>query len=144
VSVTVILAKMALGSDASRSSSVWEEDGMGDTRLAVEQHASGVWLISLSGEHDLSTVPDLRRALDEVFRHGTRILVDLTGATFIDSTVIGALVDAQRRCNDNPDESLVVVAPPSGRPAEVLNLVGMGDVFQIAPSRDAALTSLAS
>jgi anti-anti-sigma regulatory factor len=58
--------------------------------------------------------------------------------------VIGALVDAQRRCNDNPAETLVVVAPPSGRPAQVLNLVGMGDVFQIAPSRDAALASLAS
>jgi anti-sigma B factor antagonist len=111
-------------------------------RIVVTQDDSGVWLIELLGEHDVSTVPDLRLALDEVFSHGTRILIDLSETTFIDSTVMGALVEAQRRCDEHADEKLIVAAPPGGQPAAVCSLVHLHDVLCIADSREAALRDL--
>lgn len=112
---------------------------MNESRVTVAQHGSGVWLIDLFGEHDLSTVPDLQRALDEVFSHGTRILVDLSQTTFIDSTIIGTLIAAERRSQENPDERLILAAPPGGQPASLFDLVQMQQILTIAESRDAAL-----
>jgi anti-sigma B factor antagonist len=115
---------------------------MNESRVTAEQHESGVWLIDLIGEHDLSTVPAVSGALDEVFATGTRIVIDLSETTFIDSTTIGTLVDAQRRADDNPDESLIVVAPPESQARAVFDLVGVDQMLRISESRDAALADL--
>jgi anti-anti-sigma factor len=112
--------------------------------IAVTQDDTGVWLIELSGEHDLSTVPDLRRAFDEVFSHGTRILVDLSDTTFIDSTIINTLAEAQQRADQHEDEKLIVAAPPGGQPADVFEMVQISQILPIADSRDAALRTLGS
>jgi anti-anti-sigma factor len=52
--------------------------------------AAVVWLC---GEHDLATASALRETLGSI--HGN-VLVDLTRCNFIDSTIIGTLVEASR------------------------------------------------
>jgi hypothetical protein len=49
---------------------------------------------ALFGEHDLSTVPALRTALDTVITTSPNVIVDLSEATFIDSSTVGALIHA--------------------------------------------------
>jgi anti-anti-sigma factor len=112
-------------------------------RVVVTQDHSGVWLIELFGEHDLATVAELGAALEEVFSHGTRILVDMSETTFIDSSIVGALIEAQRHTEGCPDEHLVVVAPPDGRPAALFDLVEMRRLVPVAESRSSALRDLA-
>jgi anti-anti-sigma factor len=56
----------------------------------------GDWLIALVGEHDISTAPLLRRATREAWEGATHVVVDLSTAEFIDSTVITWLLREQR------------------------------------------------
>jgi anti-anti-sigma factor len=53
-------------------------------------------VLSLAGELDLADAPALREALRRaVERSPRRLVVDLTEVTFVDSTVLGALVEAR-------------------------------------------------
>ena len=55
-----------------------------------------VLVLSLAGELDLANVPALQEALRRaVERSPKRLVVDLTDVTFVDSTVLGALVEAR-------------------------------------------------
>jgi anti-sigma B factor antagonist len=54
--------------------------------------------IAACGELDMSAAPAVRDALDEAFEAGVRrVVLDLAGATFVDSTMIGTLIGAARR-----------------------------------------------
>jgi anti-sigma B factor antagonist len=117
---------------------------MVENRVVVDHLGPSSWQISLWGEHDLSTVPQLENALDEVFSQGTTIVIDLSETTFVDSSVIGALIDAQVRANGNAGEELVVVAPPGSRAAEVIELAGVRPVLRVYNSRADAENALAS
>jgi anti-sigma B factor antagonist len=55
-----------------------------------------VLVLSLTGELDLADAPALREALRQaVERAPKRLVVDLSEVTFVDSTVLGALVEAR-------------------------------------------------
>jgi hypothetical protein len=65
-------------------------------QVTLEQLTEDVWVVSLLGEHDISMVDALRDRLAEAFTHDPRLIIDLTEATFVDSTVLGVLF-AQRQ-----------------------------------------------
>jgi anti-sigma B factor antagonist len=115
---------------------------MVDNQVVVEQYGDASWRITFTGEHDLSTVPAIRQALDEVFGHGTNILLDFSEASFIDSSVLGQLVEAQRRVEEADDERLVLAVPPGSPAALVIDLTGMRRVLRIYDSRDEAAEAL--
>jgi anti-anti-sigma factor len=87
-------------------------------------------------------VPAIREALDQVFGHGTNILLDFSEATFIDSSVLGQLAEAQRRVDENADERLVLAVPPASPAALVIDLTGMRRVLRVYDSRDEAAEAL--
>jgi anti-sigma B factor antagonist len=113
-----------------------------ESRVVVDQFGSSSWQISLLGEHDLSTLPQIRNVLDQVFSQGTNIVIDLSDTTFIDSSVIAALIDAQVRANANAGEELVVVAPPGTRAADVIDLAGVRPMLRVYESRPDATDAL--
>ena len=47
---------------------------------------SGVWILALRGEHDLATRPSLEEELGRVAAAGGRVVVDLSHASFLDSS----------------------------------------------------------
>jgi hypothetical protein len=53
-------------------------------------------IVELSGEHDASTVPELERTLALAVASGDAVIVDLRRATFADSTILGAIIEANR------------------------------------------------
>jgi anti-sigma B factor antagonist len=56
----------------------------------------GDLVLSLAGELDLADAPALREALRRaVERSPKRLVVDLAEVTFVDSTILGALVEAR-------------------------------------------------
>jgi anti-anti-sigma factor len=100
-----------------------------DGRIDVENRA-GVWVLSLHGEHDLATQPSLREQLQHVRAAGGAIVVDLTPATFVDSTIIGALLE----CATEPDPGeagVFVVAPPGAAARRLADLVRLGDALPV-------------
>jgi anti-sigma B factor antagonist len=65
-------------------------------------------IVSLHGEHDVSTVDLVRERLGDAGDGAGIIVVDLVDAVFIDSSVAGALLEAYRR--DSPPRMRYVVA----------------------------------
>jgi anti-sigma B factor antagonist len=98
-------------------------------------------VVAPRGEVDLRTAPHLGKRLLSLIDEGkTRLVVDLSRVTFMDSTGIGVLLDALRRltCRNG---GLVLVCPNERvlRPFEVSGLTGY---IQIARSRKEALRGL--
>ena len=55
-------------------------------------------VVAVRGEIDLFTAPELKSALSEAIESGhTRIVVDLTDTTFLDSTALGVLLASAQR-----------------------------------------------
>jgi len=103
-------------------------------------HVDGVAVVALSGEHDLTTVAEFRAALAELTAHA-RIVIDLTDATFIDSTTIGTILES--RDDSTPvGNAVVLVAPRGGEPRRVLDLLQIGDRVRVFPNRELAIVAL--
>lgn len=103
----------------------------------TRQLGESLWLLTLRGEHDLSTVPDLEAAFARVEASGTTAVIDLTGVTFVDSSVIGLLIREHKR-----GENLLVVAPSGCRVRRLLDLVALPSVLPIFETRDDAFRAV--
>jgi anti-anti-sigma factor len=63
----------------------------------VRRPEEGVAVVSLTGEHDLTNADDLEALLVNALETSTHLVVDLSDAAFIDSSIINALVTTRRR-----------------------------------------------
>ncbi len=62
----------------------------------------GVMTLTIEGELDLATAPKVREPLERAIEAGTRrIVVDMLGCGFIDSTGLGVLLHAAKRLEEN-------------------------------------------
>jgi anti-sigma B factor antagonist len=104
-----------------------------DSRIDVESRG-GVWLLSLHGEHDIATQPSLREQLGHVRAAGGPIVVDLSPASFVDSTVVGALLECARE-----GAPVSAVAPPGSAARRVADLVQLGDALPVHAEVEAAM-----
>jgi len=74
---------------------------MSDMLIDVDQTDTSCVLLSLTGEVDLSHVDLLEgAALDALGRHPDRLVIDLSGVTFLTSSILGALVRIQRTASE--------------------------------------------
>jgi len=81
-------------------------------------------VVSLVGMHDLSTAPCLeRRALEDI-EGCDRLAVDLSRATFVDSSIVNALVRLGRQARPR-GIAFQVVALDGSHPHRVLSLMGL-------------------
>lgn len=104
-------------------------------------YGDDIWIVSLTGEHDLSNVGDLDKRLREVHAHGTRVVFDLSEASFIDSSVIARVVGETRHATRKTSDDLAVVAPTGSQPRRVLGLIQVERV-RIAETRNEAITAI--
>lgn len=92
-------------------------------RASSERLADETRVVSVVGELDLYTAPEFERALALNGGASGRVVVDLSECTFIDSTGLGILVEANRQIGGN---ALLIVAagPEVLRAFEVSGLAG--------------------
>ena len=115
-------------------------DVVGEVRS--EPVGSGVEIVILSGEHDLGTVPRVRDSLGAAASEGKAILVDLSAATFVDSSILGALLEARRAALEH-DRGFAVACGGEAEPVRrVLEITGLADELPVHESREAALAAL--
>jgi len=102
---------------------------------AVERRNGDV-VVRLVGEIDLYNAEEVEAALTEVAaEHPARVVVDLAAVEFVDSTALGALIEARKELG-GASLSLAAPAPQVRRALEVAGLV---EHFQVHDSVDAAL-----
>ncbi len=105
-----------------------------------EERRDGVPVVRVRGEVDVATAPALRESLDGAVDGGPgTVVVDLSEVTFIDSTGLGVLIGARKRCVDSGRAFRVVVADP--RILKVFQITGLDELFTIHPALEPALGS---
>jgi anti-sigma B factor antagonist len=116
-------------------------DAVGEVRR--ESGGDGVEVIALEGEHDLGTLPQVRDAFEAAAGEDLSLVIDLSQATFVDSSILGAVLDA-RRVADEAGRGFAVACDGSSEPVRrVLEVTGLADELPVHPTRDAALEALA-
>ncbi|HEX3329530.1 MAG TPA: STAS domain-containing protein [Gaiellales bacterium] len=96
-------------------------------QITTERHGA-MRIVSFRGEHDLATADLARELLDETREHAETIVVDLTAVTFIDSTIVGVLVNAYQA--DTPSKIRIVVARHT-QPRDMLTMTGLNTVLPL-------------
>jgi anti-sigma B factor antagonist len=110
-------------------------------RINSAHLADDAYIVSLGGEIDLSTAPQLEQELTGLTENGARrIVVDLAGAEFVDSTVLGVLLKALTRLHAHSGE--LVLVSDDLRILKIFEVTGLGRVFRIEPTLTAAIESV--
>jgi anti-sigma B factor antagonist len=116
--------------------------GVRTGELALERNDAGLAVVTISGEHDLSTAPSLRRRLESLLDEGTATVVDLSPATFIDSSILGVLLDARRRAADSGIGFAVVHANGADAVDRVLAVTGLRAELPVHARREEAFAEV--
>src|SRR5215207_4993287 len=98
-------------------------------------------VVAVRGEIDLFTAPELKSALAETIEAGrSRIVVDLSETTFLDSTALGVLIGAVKRLRSR-DGRLTIVNVDANI-AKTLEITGLDQIFTIRGDRSEAIDAL--
>ena len=90
------------------------------------------YVITVSGEVDLATSPDLDTAIIAAIESGTSsVAIDLTDVSFMDSSGLGVIVRGLKRCREaDKDLDLVITNE------RVLKVFGITGLDQVIPIHD--------
>ncbi len=104
---------------------------------------NGVRTISVHGELDLSTAPDLEGPLDEALNSGEgSLLIDLSRCEFIDSTGIALIVRAWQRLDSGENGRVLVICSQNDQVRRVLEITGLELSIPVHLTRDEAIAAL--
>jgi anti-sigma B factor antagonist len=107
-----------------------------DESIDAETH-----VIELGGEVDLYTAPEFKERLVQVIEDGKKqLVVDLSKATFIDSTTLGVLVGGVKRLR--PTGGSLALVCTDQNITKIFEITGLDRVFPIHDSREAALQAV--
>ena len=98
-------------------------------------------VLSVRGEIDLFTAPELKQVLAESIEAGRiRIIVDLTATTFLDSTALGVLIGAVKRLRSR--SGALAIVNTDENIAKTFEITGLDQIFTILPTRDEAARAI--
>jgi anti-anti-sigma factor len=107
----------------------------------VSYHDS-VGVVSLGGEVDIVQAYELRQRLIGAIRNeDLGLVVDLTGATYIDSVGVSLLFELAERLSER-QLRLAVVLPEAGLVRRVLEIVNLKSVAQLHPTVDEGVAAI--
>jgi anti-sigma B factor antagonist len=115
-------------------------DGVDETTFGVEVIGDGgqVAIVTVFGQADLHTAPELRSAISEAIEGGAQALViDLSEATFIDSMTLGVLLGALKQLR--PGGGSVGVVCSDAHIRRIFEITLLDRVFALHETREAAL-----
>jgi anti-sigma B factor antagonist len=118
--------------------------------IALDDSHGDVLVVVVRGEHDIYTAPTLRDRLDEALGSGsaaapTGVIVDLSAATFLDSSILGALLEARRQALERGVGYVVSLGDePEPGVQRILEITGLVPVFPVVKSREEALEAARS
>jgi anti-sigma B factor antagonist len=114
----------------------------GDDQAVDEVLPADASVLIVGGEIDYAASPQLRKRLTDLIKAGRRPVLDLSTATFIDSTAIGVLVGASSQLREHGEDSLAVVCTHE-MVLQIFEISGLDGLVTIYPTREEALSALA-
>ena len=110
---------------------------VGEFGITLETVSEGTVVATVDGELDLATCPELEQAMAQASLED-RLVVDLEGCTFLDSSAIRVLVE-RARASREAGGSMAIVASGSGI-RRVLEIAALESLIELHPTREAALS----
>lgn len=104
---------------------------------AQTRQQSGVTIVDVSGEIDMSTSPGLRKMLLESLKMTSRLVLNLREVRYIDSSGIASLVEVLMKAR-NMKKQLVLFGLNKAV-QEVLQLTRLTTIFEIRETEEEAL-----
>ena len=106
--------------------------------ISVERDEADIAVLTVRGEHDLNTAAQLRERLEALIGERRAVVVDLSPATFVDSSILGVILEA-RRIAEQAGRGYAV-AHAEGAPAvtRVLEITGLRGELPVHESVEAA------
>lgn len=109
--------------------------------LRIDVRDQGGWaVVDVVGEIDVATAPRLREQIISLIGEGRhRIVVNLEGVDFIDSTGLGVLISGLKRARTHDGDFVLVCTEP--RILKVFEITGLVAVFAVHDTVEAAVAS---
>jgi anti-sigma B factor antagonist len=110
--------------------------------FAITEQASDTHhVVAVRGEIDLFTAPELKQVLTDAIEGGERrVVVDLSGVSFLDSTALGVLIGTVKRLRSRGGALALVNTDPTI--AKTFEITGLDQIFTILDTRDDAIRAL--
>jgi anti-sigma B factor antagonist len=113
-----------------------------DLQIADHEIDGETHVIEVDGQIDLYSAPEFKERTLGVIERGTRrVVVDLSGVTFMDSTGLSVLIGAFKRLRLLDGRLTIVVADDDIR--RIFEVTGLDGSFTLCRSREEALEALA-
>ena len=109
-----------------------------DFKVSIDEYADAYSIVTVRGEVDLHTAPKVQYAIEKGSEGVGVVVVDVGDVAFMDSTALSTLMRAKESLEKN-DASLRLTAP-SKAVERIFAVTGLGDYFDVYPSREAALS----
>jgi anti-sigma B factor antagonist len=91
--------------------------------------------LAITGDLDIATLPALRERLAAITDAGSRrLLLDLRGVSFMDSTALAAIIHTKKKLGD--DGRMTLVIPPDSYPRLILEVTGLAGILDVVETLD--------
>lgn len=109
----------------------------------MEAQDPGFAIIKLPGESDAYVAPRVRSDLAGALEGDAPLLVDLTQATFIDSTIVAVLLEGLADC-EKRERPLLMLLPDDAAPEvhRLFEITGLASLLPLVRSWDEAASRL--
>lgn len=109
-------------------------------KIESDKTPDGVAVISVAGELDLYTAPQLKENLLAAIENGDLdIVIDMAGVHFIDSSALGVLIGGVKRLK--PKDGRMVLVSVDENVNWIFQITGLNSVFDIYSTTEEALSS---
>lgn len=98
-------------------------------------------VVTISGEHDLKTAPDLSTRLAELIDAQEGLVFDLSLASFVDSSILGVILDSRRQAKEAGVAFEVVHDGETDAVGRVLEITGLRAELPVHATANAALAA---
>ena len=104
---------------------------------SLQPHAA---LVVLAGEHDLHSADEVHQTLDQCLAVCDHLIVDLSTTEFVDSTIVGVLLQAKKSAIELDCKfNLVLGTAPAVE--RILELTGVVPLLNVVPTVEGALAA---
>jgi anti-sigma B factor antagonist len=106
---------------------------------------AGFSVITLQGESDVYVAPRIRSDLETALGSEGPLVVDLTQATFIDSTIVGILLEGLADC-EKLERPLLLLLPENAAPEihRLFEITGLASLLPVVRTWDEATARVAA
>ena len=111
--------------------------------VSIDESDTGVCVVTIRGELDMGTAPELEDSLRQVTASGNgTVLLNLSNCEFIDSTGVALIVQAWQRFDQDADgEGRLVLCCPSKQVRRLLDITGVENSITMHDTLDEALAA---